>query len=192
MGHTYSSFKPINRVFREYLSNPLIYDIHSVNDPEFSKELLERLRKALNKTADTFVETSIATQLDMPILPSQTHMDIRSRLCLYYMKKIIFAICSRSYAREIAKIEPDHPEIARYNSIFFKLVRKTKSSRLDKKGRVIRRSIYSDKYLSETELERLYALYYDTIYRKQPDENKFDDEFAEFSPTETNNASDTE
>jgi hypothetical protein len=178
MGQSYSSMKPINRVYNHFM-NSLYHDINTIDDPEFTKDLLGELRKALNHISDDYIHEHIAPQLDMSPIPNRPQLDIQSRLCQYYMKKILFAISARSYFREVVKIDPEHPDAKRYRKILGALVTKTKSSVRDRNGRVKTRIIYSDKQLSETELERMYALYFDAIYMKHPTTNKFDEETPE-------------
>lgn len=159
MGQKYSSTKPINRLYSQYI-NSAYHDLDSIADQEWVTELRQNVREALDK---------ISTDYKTTLLQQLNKSDPRSSepLVAYYMKKIILALSASSYIKRVRialaeeHTEEDIHEHTRiYQDILDLIFRVIQSTRLTKTNRKVKRVIYQDAFMYETALDKLTQKYF--------------------------------
>jgi hypothetical protein len=147
MGQTYSSTKPINRLYRNYMQSTY-EDLDDIGDIEWINELRKDIRNAIQRISPQYVE-HLDRQLDVRDTPHQ------EPLVSYYMKKFILAISAKIYIQRVRKMDEHHTDIARYQSILDRIFTTVRSTRLTRHQTNVRRTNYTDKFLYESALDKL-------------------------------------
>lgn len=155
MGQSYSSTKPINRLYFYYLRVERV-NIHEINDPEWVEELRDNVRKAIQKISSDYITNHLMQQLN------KTDSLSTEPLITYYMKKIIIAITANSYINEIRNIEnsSSHPDISHYEDVLNILFDIIYTVRRYRSGRQMKKVIYQDKFMYESVLDKIRNKYF--------------------------------
>jgi hypothetical protein len=155
MGQSYSSTKPINRLYFYYLRVERT-NIHEINDSEWIEDLRDNVRKAIQKISSDYVTNHLMQQLNKSD-PLSTEP-----LITYYMKKIIIAITANSYINEIRNIEDSssHPDIERYEDVLNLIFNMVHTVRRYRSGRQLKKVIYQDRFMYETVLDKIREKYF--------------------------------